>query len=211
MSHTHKRFALRVDISDESKQKLIEWINKFDGYILVREVAPSGAHCHAILDAHKDLKSVRNSFMRAFPELVGNKAYSLKECNDDYEAYIRYICKGDGKDQAPVVWGRCGLLYTDILIAEAHDKYYVNQEAVIENAVKRKKIDKLNLVEELEKVCKLKNYTSRKEISWEYIRRYRDARKGINIFAARAVVNTVWVLLGGESAEEELAHKISEL
>lgn len=200
-----------MDISEDQKDKVIQWINKFDGYILVREVAPSGAHCHAILDAHKDLKSVRNSFTRAFPELIGNKAYSLKECNDDYDAYIRYICKGDSKEIAPVVWGRCGLLYTDAAIAEAHEKYYVNQEAVIENAAKRKKIDKLNLVEELEKACKAKGYTSRKEISLEYIRRYRDARKGINVFAAKAVVNTVWCLLQGDHAEEELAHKIAEL
>ena len=208
---SHVRLALRCNVSDDRKVDLVQWISKYDGYILVREEKEGNKHCHAIIDTTKQCKAVRSDFVRAFPECVGNAGYSVKICDDDWAAYIRYICKGDGPDVPPVVWGRSGLLYTDQHIADAHAKYYVNQAAVLENAGRRKRLDKLNLVEDLEKRCKAAGHTSRNEISREYIRVYRDARKGINVFAARAVVNTVWCLLQGEHAEEELAHKIAEL
>lgn len=208
---THVRLALRCNLPETKKTELVAWISTFDGYILVREEKGENHHCHAIIDTIKTCKAVRSDFVRKFPECVGNAGYSVKVCDDDWHAYIRYMCKGEAKEVPPVIWGRSGLLYTDDYVNAAHEMYWVNQAAVLENAGRRKKLDKLNLVEDLEKRCKAAGHTSRSEIAREYIRVYRDARKGINVFAARAVVNTVWCLIQGEHAEEELAHKIAEL
>jgi hypothetical protein len=206
------RYALRADLSDANKATLSKWLTEnADGFIVAREtVEGENPHIHAILETTKTLKAVRSSFVRAFPHCTGNKGYSLKVCGDDWDAYVRYICKGT-KDVPPVIWSRCGLAYTDEVIKSAWEKYWVNNAAIEENRKKRIKVEKANIVEQIEKICKETGETDRKEIARVYIRLFRDARKGINVFAARAVVNTVWCLLGGDSAEEQLIYKIADL
>lgn len=208
----HNRYALRADLSDSDKENLSKWCTEnADGFIVAREtVEGENPHIHAILETTKTLKAVRSSFVRAFPNCSGNKGYSLKQCNDDWAAYVRYICKGT-KDVAPVIWTRCGLDYTDAVIQASWEKYWVNNAAIEENRSKRTKVEKANIIEQIEKICKETNITDRKDIARVYIRLFRDARKGINVFAARAVVNTVACLLAGEREEEHLAYKIADL
>jgi len=211
------RLALRADVSDNMKERLSKFMSEqADGFIVAREVVEGeNPHIHAILElGHgRTLKSVRSAWTRAFPECVGNKGYSLKVCDDDWSAYVRYICKGT-KDTPPVIWCWCGMDYNQDVIKSAWEKYWVNNAALEENRVKRVGVEKGNVIEQLEKVCKGKGFKGgdRKEVALEYIRMFRDARKGINVFAARAVVNTVCCLLdGGDSAAESLAWKIAEL
>lgn len=211
------RFALRVDVPTEDfKSKFCAYVKKsFDGYIVAYETASSGEnnHVHCILERDgKTLKAVRSAFCREFPESVGNKSYSLKPCDDDFQAYIRYICKGVDKDTPPVIWCHNGLLYTPEAIADAHAKFYVNRAAIIEDRARKAAVEKLRPVELLEKECKkhgVKGF-DREGIARIYIRLWRDARKPINVFAARAVVNTVSQLLDGCS-DDDLVRKICEL
>lgn len=90
--------------------------------------------------------------------------------------------------------------------------YWVNNESLIENSKKRAKVEKESIVDQVEKEAKKKGLKGhdRVEIAKIYIRMFRDARKGINVFAARAIVNTVSCLLEG-SAEDLLAVKIADL
>lgn len=210
-----RRFALRADVSEEYKQRISEWMSKeANGFIVAFEISGDNKHIHAIINTDKKLKPLRSSFVRAFPECVGNKGYSLKECNDDFDAYIRYICKGNGKDDPPVIWSHQGLDYTDKAIEDAWRMYYVNQEAVIENAKKRKRVDGSNIVEQVEKICKERAITGndRMEIARVYCHLMRDARKGINVFAGKAIVNTVSLLLDKcEAAETCLVYKIADI
>lgn len=212
------KFALRADVFDGFKARLIKWLGIVAlGWIVAYEVATGteeNRHVHLILDSDWDIKKIRNSFTRSFKELTGNSGYSLKLCNDDFEAYIRYICKGVDKDTPPVIWSRQGLDYTSSAIEQAHKKYWVNNEALTENGKKRKKVEKENIVEQVEKEAKrLKLKASdRIEVAKVYMRLYRDARKGINIFAARAVVNTVCLLLDdADGSENLLALRIADL
>jgi len=207
-------YALRADvIGDSFKEDLCAWIKQWDSYLLCYETAEGeNPHVHAIIHTAHTLKKIRNSFTFKFKEHTGNKAYSLKKCDDEFEAYIRYICKGVTKDDEPVIWGKCGLKYTAEVIKDAHGMYWVNNQAIQINKAKTIKVERLRPVELVEKECKklgLKGH-DREGIAGVYIRLWRDARKPINVYAARGVVNTVSLLLDGGS-EEDLARKIAEL
>lgn len=207
------RYAIRMDVDESFKRRVSDWFSTAgNGYIVAYEVAGDNKHIHAILDSVKSIKQVRNSLTNSFPECVGNKGYSLKLCDDDYDAYIRYICKGDSVDEGPVIWTKQGLKYTAEDIIDAHSRYWVNNAALQENAAKRVKVEKENIVEQVEKIAKREGVKGfdREGVAKIYIRLFRDARKGINVFAARAVVNTVCCLLEG-SGEDHLAQKIAEL
>jgi len=209
------RYALRLDVfnTDVFKSRVSTWLSaNGNGFIAAYEVANDNHHIHVILDSVKSMKVLRSSLTRSFPECVGNKGYSMKVCDDDYEAYIRYICKGEDKSMPPVIWCRQGLLYTPEHIEKAHEAYWVNNTALVENARKRVKVEKENIVEQVEKEAKKRGLKGhqRVEVAQIYIRLFRDARKGINVFAARAVVNTVCCLLEG-SGEDYLASKIADL
>lgn len=215
MAPSIKRFALRADVTGCLKEKLSRYLGKVaNAFIVVCETAEGeNEHIHAIFNSEKTLKAVRNEFTRTCDAHKGNKMYSLKECNDDFDAYIRYICKGVDKKTPPDVWYHQGLDYSKESIARAHEMYYVNQDAVKENSKKRKKAEG-NMVEQVERVCKERGYKSyeREMIAEVYMDIYRDARKGINVFAARAVVNTVCLLLDNpECQRKDLARKIADL
>lgn len=209
------RFALRLDVEDNDswRKRISDWLSgNGNGFICVKEVSGDNHHVHVILDSVKSIKVLRSSLTRAFPECVGNKGYSLKLCDDNYDAYIRYICKGEDVNTPPNVWVKQGLKYTAEDIHDAHQKYWVNNEALIENSKKRAKVEKESVVEQVEKEAKklkLKGH-DRVDVAKIYIRLFRDARKGINVFAAKAVVNTVCCLLEG-SGEDYLASKIADL
>lgn len=207
-------YALRMDVSasEEEKPRLSTWLSaNASGFLVVFEQAPNeNDHIHAVLYSDKKLDALRKSFKRAFPEKAGNGGYSMKKCDDDVEAYMRYMCKGAGVDAPPEVWARQGLEYDDQKVEAAHEAYWVNAEALRSNKRKRAKIG--TIVEELEALCKQKGVRKDDKvgIAREYIRFYRDARKGINVFQARAVVNTVALLLDDTGKfEEELANQIA--
>lgn len=216
MSHSSRQFALRADVTDGFRSQLEAFLTKVaDGYIVAYETAEGeNPHVHVILTSTRTLKAVRSHFSRFCPDHKGNAMYSLKVCDDDHEAYIRYICKGGGRTVPPTIWSRQGLEFSEESIAAAHLAYYVNQEAVIANAAKRKRVESANIVEQVESICKARGYKGfdRKAIAGVYLDLFRDARKGINIFAAKACVNTVCLLLDGSDCPRgELLIKISEV
>lgn len=211
-----KRFALRADVRDGFRAQLDSFLEKVaDGYIVAHETADGeNPHVHVIFTSKKTLKACRSAFARFCPEHKGNTAYSLKCCDDDFQAYIRYICKGADRNTPPTIWTHQGLDYTPDVIAAAHLAYYVNQDAVKENAKKRRKVEGANIVEQIEQLCKEKGLRGhqREKIAEVYLDLFRDARKGINVFAAKACVNTVCLLLEGSDGERRsLAYKIAEL
>lgn len=198
-------FALRLDVEPRDKDSVKSWLDRNSkGYFVVHEtVHGENDHIHAVIETDKNLNALRVSFKRAFPNKIGNGQYSLKECDADVENYMLYMCKGDSVDDMPVVWLRNGLLYTDDKIKEWHNRYWVNNEQLTRN--KRKRAESGNMVERLERLAKEKGLRSdqKDEIAKLYIKEYVQMRKGINVFAARAVVNTVSVLLDEDRGQAE--------
>jgi len=212
MSGQH--YALRMDVSaaEDEKARLSEWLSaNGTGFLVVFEQAANeNDHVHVVLYTEKRLDALRKSFKRAFPEKTGNGGYSVKACDDDVDAYMRYMCKGADEHSQPEVWCRQGLEYSVEKVVSAHEAYWVNNAALQQN--KRKRVKTNTIVEELEQHCKRKGVTKgdRVAVAREYIRIYRDARKGINTFHAKAVINTVCILLDDTGRlEEELAQFIA--
>lgn len=209
-------FALRVVTHGLDKKAFTAWLSSVcTAFICCLETGSvtEKEHVHCALHSDKTLAALRKSFQRSFADLgSGNGTYSLKVCDDDWENYMLYICKGASKDDRPVIWCRQGLEYTDELIAEYHERYWVNNAQLAINKRKRKEFSG-TVVEVIEKLAKEKNlrHTDREEVAKLYIRHYVELRKPINTFAAKAVVNTVCVLLDedNDSALSLLAAQIS--
>lgn len=211
------QYALRLDYVTQMYDVLLSWLSvNCTRYFVVREVsdADQNPHLHSILYSEKSLNALRLSLKKSFKEYKGNSFYSLKQCDDDIDAYMRYMCKGVDKATLPEVWGYFGFHYTKASIQEYHDMYWVNNEALRRNKRKRGELEG-NMVEQVERIAKAEGVTAweKDKISKIYIRLYVAARKPINVFAARAVVNTVVCILDGVggSATDNLVNKICDL
>lgn len=205
-----ENFALRLDWDvgiAERKTQLSSWLDKYGSrYLVVYETHEGeNPHVHAFFTSEKSMNTLRVSLKRTFEWINGNGSYSLKECDEKHEDYLRYMCKGDGKDEKPVVLVSQGFEFSEDEIAKWHEEYWVTNSLLTANKKKRSEVLlRGTMVEQIEKICKEKGVRSREDISREYIRLYRELRKPINIFQARSVVNTVILLLCPDSREEDI-------
>jgi len=208
-------YALRADSNEHLAANLAAWLVAVATcFFVVKEFGGANGenpHVHVYFESDKKLEALRKDFRRKFPDNTGNGGYSLKACDEDIDAYGRYMCKGSDRDTLPDVVCRQGLLYTDQWVKDMHDQYWVNNDSLMKN--KRKRVALGNVVEKLELECKEKQirWDDRKSIALEYVRMYKGAAKPINVFYARQVVNTVSCLLDDTGkAEEQLADQIAD-
>lgn len=208
-------YALRADSNEHLSGNLVAWLTAVATcFFVVKEFGGANGenpHVHCYFESDKKLDALRKDFKRKFPGNAGNGGYSLKECDDDVEAYGRYMCKGPDKETLPDVVARQGLRYTDEWVRDMHDQYWVNNAALMTN--KRKRAAQGNAVERLELECKEKGirWDDRKAIALEFVRLYKASARPINTFFARQVVNTVSCLLDPSGdAEERLATEIAD-
>jgi len=200
-------YALRVDGNGDD---VVPYLDRYaSNYFVVREDTGDNEHVHVFLVSDSKLSALRKAAQRLWS---GNGSYSLKECASDYADYLVYLCKGESESVKPVVVARQGLEYTDEWVEERHGEYWVNHAKIVENRQKRKRMRESNIVEKVEEESKNLGlrWTDREEIAKVYIRMYKDSRKGINVFHAKSVVNTVACLLcEDDSAVNDLALRIS--
>lgn len=204
------RYALRVDDGDDRRTRLLDWLRELGGaYLCVREDAADNVHYHCYLEVDNRLAALRKALQRKVVGTGGNGVYSLKPCTDDGVGYLQYMCKGESVAVGPVVEAKHGLLITDQAIAKWHDDYWVTNEQIQANRLKRKRIRQASVVELVEEECKHKGvaWSNSQLIAEEYIKMQVAARKSINVHAARAIVNTVQVLL---CPDDEALTRLSE-
>lgn len=193
-------YALRVLTAGLDQKAFAVWLSSVcSAFIVCLEVGTETEkeHVHCALHSDKKLSAIRKAFQRAFASLgAGNGTYSLKECDDDWDNYLAYICKGVSKDEGPVIWLKQGLEYSDDAIAQYHERYWVNNAQIAATKRKRKEFSGtvVEVIEKLAKEAKLKAH-QREDVAKLYIKHYVELRKPINTFAAKAVVNTVCCLL----------------
>lgn len=199
-------YAFRLTIqSDLDVGALTDWLSVvFDNFLACREEA-SQPHAHVYGRGRLKLKGLQASVRKAFPLHVGNAGYSLKECDSQVYDYLKYICKGVSVDVPPVLVARQGLEYTDEYIDELHQAYWVTNEELAKNSKKRDQLKlRGSVVEQLEKQAKhlkLEGH-DRREVAQLYVAMYVDARKPVNVFHAKGVVNTVCALLSGHQFDQ---------
>jgi len=204
-------YALRVDEIDGAvRAGIMAFLAAMcTAFLLVREtVAGENPHYHGILHAAHDAKKLRNSFRTHLPMVVGNKSYSLKKCDDDYEPYHRYLCKGESSELLPDICARMGLDYTEENVKLWHEAFWVNRAEIDSQRQKRKKLTSATVAEKLYEICVNKGvrYSQREQIAREYLRLCKAANKPISIYYAKSVINIVVLKLDheNEGAENEL-------
>jgi len=200
-------YALRVDGDGHD---VVPYLDRYSSnYFVVREDTGDNQHVHVFFVSDSRLSALRKAAQRLW---TGNGSYSLKECASDYTDYLVYLCKGESESVKPVVVARQGLDYTDEWVEARHGEYWVNNAKITENRQKRKRMRESNIVEKVEEEAKNLGlrWTDREGIAKVYIRMYKDSRKGINVFHAKSVVNTVVCLLcEDDSAVNDLACRIA--
>jgi len=98
LTSTTYAYAIRVDELDPTvRVGLLALLAACcTAYLVVREtVAHENPHYHVFCQSGEKIKPFRNKFRTHLPQVLGNKSYSLKQCEDDFEPYLRYLCKGE--------------------------------------------------------------------------------------------------------------------
>lgn len=202
-------FALRVD--GDASSALAMFLATLGAYFIVREVAgEAGAnvHMHALIITDVVIKNVRNRLLKKFPDLSGNKAYSLTVVEDS-EKYRRYLCKGESSEKLPEVVGRQGIEFDDDWVAARHAAYWEVNEQLLAARNARKR----TVFERVFQECVDEEVRWDKDIviAKKYIRELSKDGKGINLFAVRSQINLLQIrLCPDDSALDCLAEKIAD-
>lgn len=186
--------AIRVDILHEDNvSSLVGLLDSLGGsYWIVREGGVENPHLHVHLRTDRSLNAVRLAFKRKFTEHVGNGHYSIKLCDSDVSGYDRYMAKGGGEDDDPIIIARQGVEYTMEWVQQQHVDYWcVNAELM---AKRRRKMGG-NVTDQLLQRCLDKGIKGRGGIGNEYLSLCLESNRSINIFAGKAAINTVWLKL----------------
>ena len=206
-------YAIRVDeLDDGIRAGLLALLAACcTAYLVVREtVAHVNPHYHVFCHSVEKIKVLRNKFRTHLPQVLGNKSYSLKLCEDDFEPYLRYLCKGESSELPPDVVARHGLDFTEDRIARLHEAFWVNNAEIATQRQKRKRLQGATVAEKLYEICLHKGirYSQREQIAREYIRLCKAANKTISIYYAKSVLNIVQLKLDheNESIESELVN-----
>lgn len=181
--------ALRTDKAFASVKAWID--SKAIGGWAVREVSGDNEHWHWLLEteAFRNVQSFRVLFTRACPELRGNSSYSVSEVKD-LEKYERYMAKGETQGVLPEVAWRNSVRYDDEKVEALHEEYWT------ENAkLKRRKVG--TALDSVYDDCKRDSvqWNDREAIAEKYIRELVSRNRPLNLFAARAAVNTIQIKL----------------
>lgn len=195
--------ALRTD---KEFEKVKNWVigKGFPGFC-VREVANGeNEHWHWLLETtYKNDRTFRQRFTTDIPELKGNAAYSASEVKD-LEKYERYMCKGDDDGALPEVAWKMSVKYTDEKIEELHAQYW-------EENRKLKKRKAGSMIDCIVDQCKAERieWERRDKIGELYIREIVRRGKPLNMFAVKASVNTIQILLcPDDKAVERFAQEL---
>lgn len=97
-----------------------------DSYVFVRETDASRTHFQGWIRTTLKCQALRVRLKKAFPECVGNGAYSLRPCKD-FDKYFNYILKGT-PEHLPDVVCYSGIDLDAAEIQRRYDEYWETHE-----------------------------------------------------------------------------------
>lgn len=191
------KLALRTDNSYAEVKEFIT-SKSCSGFAVSETAGDSNPHHHWYIEinGYKNIQAFRCTLTRKIPTLKGNGSYSVKECDDDFERYWQYMCKGSGPGTGPDITWRHGLLFTDEKFEELHQNYWEeNQQR------KKKKVEPIiDVVFE-----KLKadgtTWRDREAVAAAYIRELYSRNKPINLYSVKSGVNLLIIKLAPVAEE----------
>lgn len=98
----------------------LDWLDQY-GCFIVEESDANRIHYQGIVKYPNKIASLRALIKAKNPLMIGNKAYSVKQCKEEYDDLITYYCKGT-KDSLPVV------VKNTLLIDNINERYKLYYE-----------------------------------------------------------------------------------
>lgn len=97
-------YTVRIhELGDDTRRRLCDFLKSIDGsHVFARETDASRVHYQGWIRCDIKHQALRVRLKKAFPECVGNRAYSVGVVKD-FQAYSRYILKGTREEMADVV------------------------------------------------------------------------------------------------------------
>lgn len=198
-------YALRVH-EGEGAARALEFVQQTGGHLVIRHEKDEDdprPHWHALFWSSLKVETLRARLVKAAPEIKGNKAYSLKVC-DNEEIYERYMCHANGEGDKVQIVSCQGLKYSQEWAQQQNKVWWSTRKEI----AKKKATSKPDTVNELLDRCKKQGYYLRKHIVDELIAMFMEQKRPLNLHYAKGVVNIVECLLGGDSARAALAAQI---
>lgn len=123
-------------------------------------------HCHLVINFDKTLSTFRQQFKKKFPDYEGNKDYQLKDCSDDGEKPLWYICKYE----SPVVLYKMNYTENDI------ERFHTESNNYVDALKKQKQTENVKPQKEYKEKKKIDTFPQRvaKEILEKYKCKPRD-------------------------------------
>lgn len=118
---TEVLWQLRVHYEPYTPEEIIKCVtSKAMVMLSVLENDANRPHIHCVITQFNQTKSTFvQQFLKEFPKLNGNGSYSCVK-KDDYDAQLRYCCKGVSKETKPVIL----VCHKDVDWQDCHNRYW---------------------------------------------------------------------------------------
>jgi hypothetical protein len=127
-------FHFRVHYGSQDLNALVGWIRSNAVVTIIVREEGDRSHIHSIINPIKTVSTFRQQFLKKYINLKGNGSYSLEEVKE-YDKLIRYVCKGNSKDELPDV-----LYQKDINVEELHVEYWKTNQEIKEKIKEKKRV-----------------------------------------------------------------------
>lgn len=167
----------------------------------------SRAHIHAVMYTSRDIQVLRNEIKRVTPSTTRQYSLgSIKDTDDDVEAYERYMCHGNCQGdivhvvsaQAPA---SAGDKYSTKWCAEQHRLFYHMRKQWCADKKEKEK----PLLDRLIDVCKQEGITAMYDIALQC---QELCPRGFQIYYMKSVVLATWYKLNKNVAAPSIADEI---
>lgn len=130
---------LRCFVENVDVPKLVEFLKlETQVLVIVHEISTIGhrPHIHATIRFRKAINTFRDKFKKEFPQLFGNKSYSITKVKN-YDSNIKYCLKGVPNDYPDVLYSTL----TDDEIKQYYNEYWEVQDSILKSKAKSKEVN----------------------------------------------------------------------
>lgn len=136
---------LRVFTENTNLTKLVDFLKQnTDVLCIVSEISKLGhrPHIHATIRFKKSINQFRDNFRKEFPQLFGNKSYSISAVKN-YDSNIKYCLKGKANDYPDVLYTSL----SDLEVKQYYNEYWAMMDGILKSKAKSKEPSSLPLSE----------------------------------------------------------------
>jgi len=113
---------LRIHGLEDELPVYAEWVRKNTTTCLIVKETGERGHIHCLIETRAKLETFRKHMKIQFPQLEGNKSYSMKDVRSDL-GIQDYLCKGECLDEMPFVYEKSSS-WTEEKILQHHQSYW---------------------------------------------------------------------------------------